>query len=168
LPERAFVSIGSNIEPEKHLPLAIPRLMDVGMLIAVSQVYQNPAVGPTGQPGFLNAAALVETELPPLDVRSLLRAIEKDLGRVRTDDKYAPRTIDLDLCIYGQLIIDTCELTLPDPEILGRAHLAVPFAELAPGYRHPVTMETLREIADRLLPGSELRLRPDVHLGFEA
>jgi 2-amino-4-hydroxy-6-hydroxymethyldihydropteridine diphosphokinase len=167
LPELAFISIGSNIEPEKHLPLAVALLPRIGELVAVSTVYQNPAVGPTPQADFLNAAALVRTELPAESIHRRLRAIEAELGRQRTEDKYAPRTIDLDLSLLGDQVMETTELTLPDPELLARPHLAIPLAELAPDYMHPVTLERLHAIADRLRPNAKLKPRPDVGLTTE-
>lgn len=164
MPEDAFIALGSNIEPEKYLPLAIARLEILGRRLAVSSVYQNPALGPEPRPDFLNAAALVESELPPLEIRSLLRSIETELGRVRSDDKYAPRRIDLDLCLLGGTILNTPELILPDPDLLTRAFLAVTMAELSPGFPHPITKEPLVDIASRLRPGANLTPRPDVVL----
>lgn len=162
LTEQAFIALGSNISPEKHLPLATAWLEVLGQLVAISDVYQNPALGPGPHPDFLNAAVLIESDLPPLEIRSLLRSIEAELGRVRSEDKYAPRTIDLDLCLLGQMILDTPELTLPDPDLLSRAHLAVTMAELAPDFPHPITHEPLHEIAARLRSGAKLAPRPDV------
>lgn len=162
MPKRAFISIGSNIDPEKHLPLAIRKLKQLGEILSVSGVYQNPALGRSEQPDFLNAAALLLTHLPALEVRHALRSIEAQLGRVRTDDKYAARTIDLDLCLYDNLVIQSPEFVLPDPEIFERAHLAVPLAELDPGYLHPITDETLEQIANRLRPGADLTPRDDI------
>lgn len=167
MPELAFISIGSNIQPEKHLPLAVARLPRIGELVAFSTVYQTPAVGPTPQADFLNAAALLRTELPPDQIRRRLRQIEAELGRQRTEDKYAPRTIDLDLALLGDQVMETTELTLPDPEILTHPHLAIPLAELAPNHIHPVTHERLQDIAERLRPNAELKPRPDVHLTTE-
>lgn len=162
LPKRAFISIGSNIDPEKHLPLAIRKLKQLGEILSVSGVYQNPALGSSEQPDFLNAAALLLTHLQALEVRHELRSIEAKVGRVRTEDKFAARTIDLDLCLYNHLVIQSPELVLPDPEILERAHLAVPLAELDPGYLHPITDETLEQIANRLRLEADLTVREDV------
>ena len=131
-------------------------------MIGISTVYQNPAVGPTPQLDFLNAAALIETDLPAEAIRHHLRHIEADSNRVRTQNKYAPRTLDLDLCILGNQVIEGPELTLPDPELLNRAHLAVPMAELAPSFPHPTTGETLQSIADRLRPEASLKPRPEL------
>jgi 2-amino-4-hydroxy-6-hydroxymethyldihydropteridine diphosphokinase len=162
--EKAFVSLGSNIEPEKNLPLAVDQLAKVGEVLAVSMVYQNPSVGPTPQPDFLNAAALIATDLEPLEIRAELRKIEAAMGRVRSDDKYAPRQIDLDLCLLGDWVFESRELTLPDPELLLRPHLIVPIAELAPDFRHPLSGESLAQIADRLRMDAQLTPRPDVAL----
>lgn len=162
MPELAFISLGSNIEPEKNLIFGTRRLADLGKLIAVSTVYQNPAVGPTLQPDFLNAAALVKTDHPAEIIRRHLRSIEADAGRVRTRDKYAPRTLDLDLCLLGTQITERTDLSLPDPDLLTRAHLAVPLAELAPSFLHPVTGETLQAIADRLRPDASLLPQPEI------
>jgi len=161
-PDWAFISMGSNITPEKYLPLAVQRLRLLGEVLGTSCVYQNPPIGRPEQADFLNAAALLATRLAPLEIRNHLRKIETDLGRVRTEDKFAARTMDLDLCLLGDMIIDTPEITLPDPEILSRGHLAIPMAELAPNYLHPVTSETLQQIADRLRPNAALTLREDV------
>jgi len=160
--EWAFISIGSNISPEKYLPLAISKLHPLGKFLKTSCVYQNPAVGRPEQEDFLNAAVLLDTALPPLEIRNHLRKIEKDLDRVRTEDKFAARTIDLDLCILGKQILDLAEITLPDPDLLTRAHLAVTIAELAPDFHHPITGEALWRIADRLRAGANLTLREDV------
>lgn len=160
--ERAFVSLGSNVDPERNLLAALARLAEVGAALAVSGVYQSPAVGPRPAPDFLNAAVLIATEMPPQEIRLCLRQIESDLGRVRGNDPYAPRTIDLDLCLLGSLVLDTPSLRLPDPDILTRAYLAVTLAELAPDFVHPETGETLAAIAGRLAPDAQLIPRPEL------
>ena len=162
LAEPAFIAIGSNIEPERNLPHAVELLKRLGVPVRVSRVYQNPAHGDRPQPDFLNAAMLLEVEGEPEAIRLKLRAIESELGRVRTEDKFAPRTIDLDLVILGNRILRHEEITIPDPELALRPHLAIPIAELDPGFRHPETSEPLQTIADRLRPGAKLRLREDV------
>lgn len=164
MPEPAFISLGSNIEPETFLPRTVKQLDALGRVVAVSRVYQSAAIAPDPQPDFLNAAALLRTAAEPLEMRAALRNIEAALGRIRGTDKNAPRTIDLDLCLYADRILRTPELVLPAPEILERAYLAVTLAELAPDFRHPVTGETLRAIADRLRPSARLVLRADVVL----
>jgi 2-amino-4-hydroxy-6-hydroxymethyldihydropteridine diphosphokinase len=153
-----FLTLGSNLDPERHLPEAVALLKERVMLLRVSQVYRSTPLGPAGevldQPPYLNAAALIELAAgtTPLEVKStLLRPIETDLGRVRRADKYAARPIDIDIALFGDLVLDdpAHRITIPDPEILTRAHVALPLADLAPETIHPVTGETLREIASR-------------------
>lgn len=162
--EQAFISIGSNIDPERNLPLAVELLAAVGELVAVSRVYQNPAVASTAQPDFLNAAALLETILPPLQVKQRLQEIETRLGRLRTADPCAARTIDLDLCLLGGRVERSTELTLPHPDLENYVFVAVPVAELAPAFRHPVLGVSLADLAGRLANEAMLTGRPDVIL----
>lgn len=162
MPDRAFISIGSNIEPDKHIVLGFQRLAELGRVLAVSKVYENPAVGPSGQPDFLNAAMLIETNLPLDEVREKLTEIEYELGRTRSDDNYDARTIDLDLCLYSDFVSRSDVVAFPRPDILERAYLAVTLSELDPEYRHPVTDERLADLAARLRPGAKLLERPDV------
>lgn len=162
----AIVSLGSNIQPETNLPLAVARLRPLGVRV-VSHAYQNPALGSRPQPDFLNAAAGLETALDPGELQAALRQVEAGLGRVRTADRYAPRTIDLDLLLLGDQILHAPELRLPDPGLLELAHLAVPAAEIAPEVIHPVTGEALRSIAARLRPSGLLLPRPDVSEGLQ-
>ncbi len=164
LTELAFIALGSNIDPETNLLLASTRLSKLGNPIAISTVYQNPAIADEPQQDYLNAAVLIETTLDPLVIRDKLREIEADLGRIRTEDKFAPRTIDLDLCILGDRVLDHELLTLPDPDLLKRAHLAVTLAELRPGFLHPITGDSLDEIAHELQKDAELNPRSDVVL----
>jgi 2-amino-4-hydroxy-6-hydroxymethyldihydropteridine diphosphokinase len=158
----AFISLGSNIDPEENLPLAMRNLGVIGEVLAVSMVYQNPAVGPTPQPDFLNAAVLIATDLVPLEIRAKLREIEIEMGRIRSEDKYAPRQIDLDLCLLGDTIFQNPELTLPDSDLLERPHLIIPMAELDSEFRHPITGESLTSIAERVKTNADLTPRPDV------
>lgn len=169
--ELAFISMGSNIEPEWCLPEALERLVHLGSLLRVSNVYQNPAQGPVDQPDFLNAAALLQTDLGASQLRGALRAIERDLGRRRgevppglsaREARYAPRTIDLDLSLLGQQTIRSKDIRLPDPELLTKAHVAIPISELAPDFPHPETHEPLRVIAQRTPGRGRMKMRPDV------
>lgn len=164
MPERAYISIGSNVNPAQWLPRAVTRLRELGTMLAVSRVYQSAAHGSENHPDFLNAAVMLETTLTPIEIRERLRAIESALGRVRGADKFAPRTIDLDLCLCGTRVIDDGTLVLPHPEVTNRAYVAEPLAELDPTYRHPLTDETLAEIAARLRAKSELTVRTDIKL----
>lgn len=161
---RAFISLGSNIEPEHNLQEAVQRLAVCSRLLAVSPVYETQPVGTTDQPNFLNAAALIETHLTPFTLKTrVLQAIEHDLGRVRTADKNAPRTIDLDISLFGGRVWEVQNRHIPDPEILQFAHIAQPLADLAPQQCHPETGQTLLEIAQSL-PSSGMVRRPDLVL----
>jgi 2-amino-4-hydroxy-6-hydroxymethyldihydropteridine diphosphokinase len=148
---RAFISLGSNIEAERNLPAAVRRLAARCRLVAASTVYETLPVGKTDQPNFLNAAVLVETELTAGELKAqVLQAIEQELGRVRSEDKNAPRTIDLDISLFNDQVMMLGERRIPDPEILEFAHIARPLADLAPAYRHPETGQMLAEIAQGL------------------
>ena len=162
--ENAFIELGSNIRPEDYLPRAVTKLELLGKILAVSNPYQNPAISADPQPDYINAAVLIETTRSPLDLRVELRAIETQLDRVRSADKYAPRTIDLDVVLYGDMIIEHPLLTLPDEHIYTRPHLALTLAECDPEHRHPQTGENLRAIADRLYDPDVLKLRDDLDL----
>jgi 2-amino-4-hydroxy-6-hydroxymethyldihydropteridine diphosphokinase len=161
---RVVIALGSNIAPEDNLRKAVQRLAARVHLIAVSPVYETEPVGKTDQPNFLNAAVLIETEHGPAELKDqVLAEIEQELGRVRTTDKNAPRTIDLDITLYGDQVLDLSGRHIPDPDLLAYPHVAVPAADVAPTYRHPETGQTLREIADGM-PRDGLLRRTDLWL----
>ncbi len=147
---KIFIGLGANIDPETHILAALQLLTCVGRVSGISTIYRTPAWGERIQPPFLNGVLAMETTLPPLAVKAALRAIETELGRVRTADRYAARTIDLDLLLYDDLVLGTEELTLPDPDIRQRAFLAIPLAELAPGLVLPDSGVRIEEIAKTL------------------
>jgi 2-amino-4-hydroxy-6-hydroxymethyldihydropteridine diphosphokinase len=151
----AYLSLGSNIEPERYLPLALPALGRIGRVVQVSQVYESEAVGPPGQPAFLNAAVRIDVEGGQEHLRARLRAVEAELGRARTGDKFAPRTIDLDLVAMEDYL---------DPEVAKRAYLAATLAEIAPHLRVGQDGEAIGSVAERLRRTTRLRPRPDVVL----
>ena len=166
--EQAFISIGSNIDPERNLPRCVDRLGIIGEVVAVSRVYQNPAVASTTQPDFLNAAVMIETTLAPSGIKRRLHDIETELGRVRTEDTHAARTIDLDLCLLGDRVERSAELTLPHPDIEKYAFVATPLAELAPEFVHPTLGVSLSELAARMAGAATLAPRSDVTLPLNA
>ena len=159
---RVFLALGSNINAEHNLQAAVRRLASRFHLRAVSPVYETAPVGKTDQPNFLNAAASIETDLAADELKQALQAIEQELGRVRTDDKNAPRTIDLDISLFDAQVLDLEQRHIPDPDILRYPHIARPLADLAPQQRHPETGQTLQEIAQGL-PTGDLR-RTDIVL----
>ncbi|MGE3313474.1 MAG: 2-amino-4-hydroxy-6-hydroxymethyldihydropteridine diphosphokinase [Planctomycetaceae bacterium] len=166
-PARVFLSLGSNIEPEKNLPAAVRELERFGSVLRVSQVWQTAPVGWTDQSDFLNAAVLLETNLTAQQFRAVaIAAIESRLGRVRDpDNKNAPRTIDIDIALYNDDIIESEGRKIPDPDILTRPFVAATLAELDPERVHPETGESLRRIATKLQASAPaMTLRSDVQL----
>ncbi|MEE8277496.1 MAG: 2-amino-4-hydroxy-6-hydroxymethyldihydropteridine diphosphokinase [Thermoanaerobaculia bacterium] len=160
--------MGSNIEPRKHLRLAVEQLERWFPLRGVSRVYESAPVGPPGSPRFLNAAVWIETSLPPARLKyEHLRPLEVRLGRLRGSDRNAPRTIDLDIALFGALVLEDRRsgLVIPAPEILTRAYVALPLADVAPEMRHPVTGESLAAIAARFGDAPETRATERVPLG---
>jgi 2-amino-4-hydroxy-6-hydroxymethyldihydropteridine diphosphokinase len=137
----AFVGIGSNLgEPKRQIAGALQQLAaeDGIEVVAVSTLRETEPVGYLDQPNFLNGAAQLETALPPRELLERLLAIESRLGRVRGDGpRFGPRTIDLDLLLYGDETIDEPGLTVPHPRLAERRFALEPLAELAPGLEVP-------------------------------
>jgi dihydroneopterin aldolase/2-amino-4-hydroxy-6-hydroxymethyldihydropteridine diphosphokinase len=148
-----FISLGSNIDPEKNLAQAVRRLRSRCHVIAVSSVYRTAPQGFSEQPDFLNMAVKVSTSLSPETLKhDVLDWIERELGRKRDPlNKNAPRTIDLDISLWGDAVLEygTKPWRVPDPDILRFAHVAIPLAELTPDFVHPTEGVTLAEIAGR-------------------
>jgi len=163
---QAFLSLGSNIEPEKNLPAAVRELSRFGRVRRVSGVWESPPAGAPGQPVYLNAALLLETSLSARELKeTALAVVESGLGRVRGPDRFAPRTIDIDIMYFNREHLKLGRRRIPDPEALERPFVAIPLAEIAPGYIHPETGETLAEIAARFNPeDSGMHRRADVVL----
>ncbi len=147
-----YLALGSNVDPRRHLPLAVrelERLLDVE---AVSHAYEADPVGAPRTPTFLNAAVRIRTDLPPARLKhEVLRPLEARLGRVRSADPNAPRTIDIDIALVEDLTLEDAAagIVVPDPDIPRRAHLALPLAELAPELVHPAFGTPLGELAER-------------------
>jgi 2-amino-4-hydroxy-6-hydroxymethyldihydropteridine diphosphokinase len=145
-----FLGIGSNVEPEKNIPLALKALAGFARLTGVSTFYLTEPVGPADSPAFYNGAARVETEMPPREFKfDVLKKIEDDLGRMRNQDRFTPRTIDLDIVLYDNLVMREPGLVLPDPDVVTRAFLVTPLLELAPALVLPGGLR-LAEIAKSL------------------
>ncbi len=149
---RTFVGVGSNIEPEKNLREAVRLLARCTTIRAISTVYRTEPIGPPGQPAYCNCVLEIDTDLQPLDLKqNVLRGVETTLGRSRTNDRYAPRTIDLDLILYDDILMRANTLTLPDPDIAKRPYLVCSLAELAPDLILPGTGERISELAAPLI-----------------
>ena len=148
---RAVISLGSNVEKEKNMPAAVVLIGQRCRLLAVSPVYETLPMGLRDQGNFFNAAVLVETARSPGELKEeVLDWLENELGRVRREDKNAPRTIDADLTLYDGEILDYKGHHVPDPDLLRFAHVAVPVADLLPQEHHPETGEPLPALAERL------------------
>ena len=131
---RAYVALGANIgEPVKHLRAAVDDLnaLPGTQVTARSSLYRSAPVGLIDQPDFINAVVAVDTEQPALELLRQLLAIEARHGRVRSVPN-APRTLDLDLLLYGTLQMQETELTLPHPRMHQRAFVLLPLLEIAP------------------------------------
>lgn len=143
---RAYIAVGSNIQPRRHIADALERLAAQVSIEAVSAFYRTAPLDRPEQEDFLNGVLAADTGLLPRELKfETLRPIEAALGRVRTEDKYAPRTIDLDLLVYGDLVMDEPGLVLPDPEVLERVFLLWPLLEVAPDLVWPGTGRPLSE-----------------------
>jgi len=170
-PVEAYVAVGSNLEPEKHIKQALARLLQSVRVTAVSTFYRTehvpsqaesapgpratgagqPVAGPSrprNQPAYLNGVWRVETDKSARVLKfEVLRRIEAELGRTRSADKYAPRTIDLDLVLYGDNAINEEGMRIPDSEIRCRPFLAVPLLEIASSLRLPDSGEDLSSLS---------------------
>ena len=149
---KAYIGIGSNLgEREQAIRAALDALAALPdtTLTRSSSLYDTEPVGGPDQPDFLNAVAELDTDLAPRQLLWNLMRIELRLGRVRTV-RWGPRTIDLDLLLAGELVIDEADLKVPHPELTRRSFVLVPLVELDPLLRHPVSGETLLQILSRL------------------
>ena len=144
-----FLGVGSNIEPEKHIAEALERVKLHARVTGVSTFYHTAPLQRPDQPRFLNGVWRIETSTAARTLKfDVLRTIESELGRVRTPDRCAPRTIDLDVVLYGDALIDEPDLRMPDPDILIRAFLWVPLLELDPDLVLPDTGQRLASLVD--------------------
>jgi len=129
---KAVIALGANIgNPKEQMDIAVAMLRESTEFIAISSYYRTKPVGGIAQPDYINAVCLIESELPALDLLSLLHGIEKSLGRERIE-KWGPRTIDLDLIQYGNLLSKADELELPHPRAYERRFVLEPWHEIEP------------------------------------
>ena len=148
----AAIALGSNLGDRiQNLNTAIAQVRSLGVVKAVSSFLDTPPAIYLDQPRFLNAALILETTLPPLELLESLLAIERTMGRTRTGiPPKGPRLIDLDLILYGQEILATETLILPHAAMAERAFVLAPLAEIAPDWIHPVTQETAAHMLSSL------------------
>jgi 2-amino-4-hydroxy-6-hydroxymethyldihydropteridine diphosphokinase len=149
----AFVSVGANIEPQRNIRAALEILRQATRVVASSTFYRTEPLGRPDQPAYLNGVWLLETDRPAVDIKpALLSPVEQRLGRARTGDKYSPRTIDLDLVLYGDLVIEDHDLHLPHPDIR-RPFVYFPVVELLGAISNTSFGDLARRI-QRILPAA--------------
>ena len=155
----AYLALGANLgDRQGTIARALDALDAAGVRVAArSPLYETDPVAPDPQPLYLNAAARVETTLPPRALLDLCLEVERNLGRVRPPDRpLAARTIDIDLLLYGDAVIAEPDLVVPHPRLLERAFVRIPLADVAlPGLAHPMTGDPL----DRAVPSASVRRR---------
>ena len=154
--ETAYIALGSNLpspagSPHETLDAAILRLSELGKVIARSSYYSTEPVGYADQPAFLNAAVALETTLDPHALLDRLLTIERSLGRDRSHGiPNGPRTLDLDLLLYGNRVIRTESLQLPHPRMSQRPFVLQPLAEIAPDLIHPELQKSVTQLLQDL------------------
>ena len=153
-----YLSLGSNLgDRQANLRNAIGRLLELGDVQEVSSIYETEPVDFTDQPWFLNCAVAVRTELPPRDFLKGVLALERSMGRQRTQPK-GPRVIDIDILLFGAQTINTPQLSVPHPAMAQRRFVLEPLAEIAPEVAHPVLKKTVRELRNAL-PNKDAKVR---------
>jgi len=150
---RVYVSLGSNVDREAKVRLAVTALRDQFGEVKLSPVYDSEAVGFEGS-NFLNLVAGVDTSLEVEAVVAVFRAIEDQLGRDRSLPKFASRPIDLDILTYDDLIVDVPGIRIPRPEILENAFVLKPLQDIAAECIHPVNGESYAVLWQRMAPNA--------------
>jgi 2-amino-4-hydroxy-6-hydroxymethyldihydropteridine diphosphokinase len=162
--KRVYLSLGSNVgDRAANLRTAINRVSSLGDVMAVSSFYETEPVEFAAQPWFLNCAVELDTEKMPKQLLAGILDIEREMGRRRVQKK-GPRTLDIDILLFGNSIIQTKGLTIPHPAMHERRFVLEPLAEIAPEARHPVIKRTVRELRDALPPGQAVRRASDLRL----
>ena len=157
--ERVYIAAAGNIDPERHILAALKALGAIAPVEAVSTFYRTSALGRPDQPDYLNGVVAIRTDKAPRLLKfEVLRKIEADHGRIRTPDKFAARTIDLDILVHGAALIDEEDLKVPDPDLRSRVFLGKALLELAPQITPPGWTIPLAEALDKAAAEA---LRPD-------
>jgi 2-amino-4-hydroxy-6-hydroxymethyldihydropteridine diphosphokinase len=152
-----YLSLGSNIgDRAENLRTAIEKLSDTGNVVAVSSFYETEPVETAPQPWFLNCAVKLDTEKMPRQLIGSILSLEQSMGRQRRPEK-APRTIDIDILLFGSSIVELPSLTIPHPRMHERRFVLEPLAEIAADVRHPVFKRTVRELRDALPAGQQVK-----------
>ncbi|MGA8491858.1 MAG: 2-amino-4-hydroxy-6-hydroxymethyldihydropteridine diphosphokinase [Terriglobales bacterium] len=155
--ELIYLSLGSNIgDRAGNLNAAISRLRTLGEVAAVSSFYETEPVEFTAQAWFLNCAVALNTKKTPQELLGGILQIEQQMGRRRAQKK-GPRVIDIDIVLFGDLVVNDPGLNIPHPAMRERRFVLEPLAEIAPDVRHPLLRLTIRELRDALPPGQTVR-----------
>lgn len=158
-----YLALGSNEGDSIKLVAAAMSLIEerIGRIIAQSQMYETEPVGFVSSLLFINAAVSVETLFAPYEILSITQGIERELGRTNKsiDQVYSDRSIDIDICLYGEAVITSPELTIPHPRMHERAFVLAPLCDIAPELRHPTLDVTLRELLDACSDAENCLLR---------
>ncbi|HTC56081.1 MAG TPA: 2-amino-4-hydroxy-6-hydroxymethyldihydropteridine diphosphokinase [Candidatus Sulfotelmatobacter sp.] len=157
MPRLVYLSLGSNVgDREAQLRAAQARLSAVGRVVVASSFYETEPVEFTEQPWFLNFVLALETSKTPQQLMTAILRIEEEMGRRRTQKK-GPRSIDIDILLFDDIIMDSTNLTIPHPALQQRRFVLEPMAEIAPEVVHPALKKTIRELRDTLPPGQVVR-----------
>ena len=157
MPNLAYLSLGSNVgDRAGQLNAAASRLATVGRVVAVSSFYETEPVEFTEQPWFLNCVVALETGRGPQELMKAILGIEREMGRKRVQNK-GPRSIDIDILLFGETVVDSNEVTIPHPAMPQRRFVLEPLAEIAAEIRHPLRKKTIREMLAELPVGQMVR-----------
>ena len=152
-----YLSLGSNLgNREQNLEEAVRRASTLGRVVAVSSFYATEPVEVTDQPWFLNCVLALETTAEPAQLMRELLRIEHEMGRQRLVKK-GPRSIDIDILLFGNAVVNTPDLTIPHPEMTRRRFVLEPLAEIAPELLHPVSQKTVTRLLAELAPGQRVQ-----------
>lgn len=155
--EITYLSLGSNLgNREQHLREAIRRASALGRVVAVSSFYETEPVEFTDQPWFLNCVLALETMVEPAQLMAEFLRIEQEMGRQRVLKK-GPRSIDIDILLFGDVVVNTPELTIPHPSMANRRFVLAPLAEIAPELRHSTLHKEIRDLLAELPPGQKVK-----------
>lgn len=148
-PVDVYLALGSNLgHREANLQEALHLLSDRLRVANISPVYETEPEGGEKQPRYLNQAAHVLTTLPPVALLAMVKGIEMKMGR--STPSGAPRIIDIDILLYGDLVVTNTELTVPHPRLTKRAFVLIPLADIAPDAEHPGEHKTIKQLRDEL------------------